>query len=257
MDVLRLDNVSASPWGAALLRDVSFSLASETITAIIGPNGAGKSSLLHVMAGGSKVTAGDVNFLNKPLLQWPASERSRHIGFLPQSSRLSFPFTVEEVILLGRTPHECGRRCDRAIVQEVMAATDTDVLAQRPYTQLSGGEQQRVQLARCLAQIWREEDAKGRLLLLDEPGSAMDVAHQSKLKKLLKMMAQRGCAVAFVMHDFNMANAVADKVLVLRDGNVVAWGGVNEVITETMFLDVFDVSVYIRHEMGYPQVVVK
>lgn len=256
MSIISVNNVSAAPWGKPLLKALSFTLEAGTITSVIGPNGAGKSSLLHILAGGHPVSDGDILFLDKPMASYSAALRARHIGVLPQHASLTFPFTVKDVVRLGRTPHASGRRADIKIVNEVLEATDTAMFASRVYTELSGGERQRVQIARALAQVWREEDAPGRVLLLDEPTSAMDLAHQQHLRHLLKTVAANGCAVMFITHDFNMACSTADEVIVIHKGAVAAAGSVRDVITSQMFMDVFDVSVYISGDLAFPQVLI-
>ncbi|PIE39248.1 MAG: heme ABC transporter ATP-binding protein [Gammaproteobacteria bacterium] len=256
MSILSVHKVSAAPWGTPLLKDLSFSLDAGTITAIIGPNGAGKSSLLHLLAGGHGLSAGELLLQGRPLGDYRLAERARHIGVLPQQASLNFPFSVEEVVSLGRTPHASGRLADRQIVQEVLEAVDINAFAQRIYTELSGGERQRVQLARALAQIWREQDAPGRVLLLDEPTSAMDLAHQQRLRHLLKEVAASGCAVVLITHDFNMACSCAETLIVINNGAAVAAGTVNDVVTPRMFMDVFGVSVYINRDLAFPQVLI-
>ena len=180
---LDLHRVSAAPWGAPLLQDISLQLAEGRVLAVIGPNGAGKSSLLHTIAGGLAVASGELHLDGRPLAGWPERERARALALQAQHSALNFPFTVEEVVLLGRIPHDSG---------------SAERLRHRPFTQLSGGEKQRVQLARAVAQVWRREDAPCRLLLLDEPSSALDLAHQRMVLALVSRLAADGVAVVLV-----------------------------------------------------------
>ncbi len=257
MSLLRLRNACAAPFGEPLLRDIDLDLQAGEVTSIIGPNGAGKSTLLHVLGGGFDTTAGELEFSGRPLPEWPRLERARAIALLPQQSTLGFPFTVEEVIRLGRGPHASGSRVDDAIVADVMAATDTDTLSQRAYTALSGGERQRVQLARVLAQVWRSDDSRGRLLLLDEPTNGLDLAHQRLLRRLVAQLAADGCAVVLVVHDFNLVSAMADQVIVLDRGSTAARGAVRDVLTSAMFREVFGVETHISQhpDSGRPLVI--
>jgi len=243
---LVLQNVCAAPWGSPLLRDISFELALGQVLGLIGPNGAGKSSLLHCIAGGIPASAGQLLLNGLPLAQMQSQLRARSIAMQVQHPVLNFPFTVEEVILLGRTPHASGQSNDRKILREVMTATDTAQLGQRPYTQLSGGEKQRVQLARAVAQVWREEDASQRLLLLDEPNSALDLSHQRMVLELVKQLAGTGCAVVLASHDFNLLSPHADQLLLLQQGAQVGYGPPADVLTRDMFQQVFSVQVHIR-----------
>ncbi len=256
MTVIKLEQAGASPWGYPLLQDLNLHLAAGSVLGVIGPNGAGKSSLLQLMAGGMALAQGSITLGDTDLQQWPATQKARAVALLPQYSSLSFPYTVEEVIRLGRIPHQSGAQQDQGILQEVMQVTDTLSLAQRLYTQLSGGERQRVQLARVITQLWRSEDSPTRLLLLDEPNTALDPAHQRMVLDVIRHMAGGGCAVTLVMHDFNLVAAVADQILVLDGGRTVAQGTPATVLTQAMFGDVFKVDVHIEQHRsnGHPLV---
>lgn len=246
MNVLELESVDAAPWGPpALLRDINLTLDAGEILGIIGPNGAGKSSLLYTLAGDITPTAGKLNFLGDTLARWTPQLKAQRVAVLPQLSPLAFPYRVEEVILLGRTPHSTGYTEDQVILKQVMEATDTTRLQHRVYTQLSGGEKQRVQLARVFAQIWRADNSEARLLLLDEPTAALDLAHQKLIVEALRMLVDNGCAVAIVAHDFNLVTAIADQITVLCCGEQIAWGSAEEVVTTEVFSRVFGVDVMI------------
>jgi ABC-type hemin transport system ATPase subunit len=164
----------------ALLNDVSLAFNPGEVLALIGPNGAGKSTLLKAVAGELTPTTGVVELEQKPLAAWSLQERARRRAVLPQHSMLDFPFTVLEVVLLGRSPHGGGASVhDHYIARQALAAVEAAHLEQRLYPTLSGGERQRVQLARVLAQIWEPlPDGTARYLLLDEPTASLDLAHQ-------------------------------------------------------------------------------
>ena len=147
--------------------------------------------------------------------------------------------------MLGRTPHSTGLDQDRTIVREVMAITDTERLRGRVYTRLSGGEKQRVQLARVFAQIWRSSELPA-LLLLDEPTAALDLAHQAMIMEALRGLAARGNAVVMVAHDFNLVASVADRITSLRDGRQMATGTPEEVLTPDNFEAIFDIEVMVQ-----------
>ncbi len=257
MNVLSLNSVCAAPYGSPLLQDISFNLKAGQVLGLMGPNGAGKSSLLHCIAGGMPCTSGELYLNGTPLKDWPLLVRARALAMQVQSAALNFPFTVEEVILLGRTPHASGNLCDKEVLQEVMTATDTTELRHRPYTQLSGGEKQRVQLARAVAQVWREEDAPTRLLLLDEPNSALDLSHQRMVLDLVATLAKTGCTIILATHDFNLLSAHANQLLVMHQGRQHSYGTPEEVLTPIMFQRIFNVCVLVqRHpENNSPLVV--
>jgi iron complex transport system ATP-binding protein len=246
VNVLKLESIDAAPWGPpALLRDINLNLNSGEILGIIGPNGAGKTSLLHTMAGDITPTKGKLHLMGEKLSHWSPRLKAQSVAVLPQLSPLAFPYRVEEVILLGRTPHSSGHTEDRVILQEVMEATDTARLQHRTYTQLSGGEKQRVQLARVFAQIWRGDNDQPRLLLLDEPTAALDLAHQQLILAALRSLVARHCAVVIVAHDFNLVTAIADQITVMCCGEQIAQGSCEAVVTPDVFSRVFGVDVTI------------
>lgn len=251
MSTLVLDQVSASPWGKPLLQDINLALEEGTILALLGPNGAGKSSLLQLMSGDVRPDSGVVKLNDRDLLDWSTQERARRLAVLPQMSLLNFPYSVEEVVMLGRTPHSSGLHKDREVAEHALAITDTSSLRHRLYTQLSGGEKQRTQLARVFAQVCDSEQLAGRLLLLDEPTSALDLAHQQQVLLAVREMARRDCAVVLVIHDINLAASIADQLLVLDNGRQVALGSPEDTLTTDLFRDVFSVDVRIdRHPEG-------
>jgi iron complex transport system ATP-binding protein len=257
MNVLDLKHVSTAPWGTPLLEDINLTLGAGEILGIIGPNGAGKTSLLQTLSGDYTTTKGCVTFLDEEITCWQGLSRAKSLAVLPQLSLLNFPYTVEEVIMLGRTPHSTGASADRVILNEVMQATDTQRLQSRIYTQLSGGEKQRVQLARVFAQIWPDASCEPSLLLLDEPTAALDLSHQKLMMNTLRELANRGCAIVIVAHDFNLVAAVADKISVLKDGRQMAYGSASEVLTKDIFAQVFavDVTISTHPDTGRPLVI--
>jgi iron complex transport system ATP-binding protein len=240
---LELEAVDAAPWGSPLLQQVSFRLPAGQVLGLLGPNGAGKSSLLRLIAGDIAADAGRLHIAGRAANAWPRRELACRLAYLPQLSLLNFPYTVEEVVALGRMPHATGAEADARIIDAAMAATDTLALRHRLYTRLSGGERQRVQLARVFAQIWQVE--AGGLLLLDEPTTALDMSHQQLVLAAVRKLAARGCAVLLAVHDFNLAATVADTVAVLQRGRLVALGAPREVFTPAMFDEVFAIDVLV------------
>ncbi|MEZ5502927.1 MAG: heme ABC transporter ATP-binding protein [Halioglobus sp.] len=257
LTTLQLQRICAAPWGSALLENITFTLEHGSILALAGPNGAGKSSLLQFISGDIPATTGQAIFRNRSLSDWSSQERARHMAFLPQMSLLNFPYTVEEVVMLGRTPHSSGHQVDLAIVEEALRLTDTSALRHRLYTRLSVGEKQRTQVARVFAQICGEQSLHGQLLLLDEPTSALDLAHQQQVLEAVRHLANRGCSVVLVIHDVNLAASIADRILVLDGGRAAALGRPQEVFTAVLFKAVFGVDVTISHHPleGYPMII--
>ncbi|WBF43525.1 heme ABC transporter ATP-binding protein [Serratia rubidaea] len=237
-----------------LIHDVSLSIASGEMVAIIGPNGAGKSTLLRLLTGYLQPDCGECRLLERPLELWTPEQLARVRAVMRQHSELAFGFSVEEVVAMGRAPH--GMRDAAQAVQAVMAQTDCLSLAARDYRQLSGGEQQRVQLARVLAQLWQPQPA-ARWLFLDEPTSALDLYHQQHTLRLLHDLTRRQpLAVCCVLHDLNLAALYADRILLLHQGRLVADGTPAEVLqaeTLTRWYQA-DLGVMAHPESATPQV---
>ena len=200
------------------------------VRAVLGTNGAGKSTLLRLLCGEEKPDSGEVILHGTPLSRWPAPKRARHLGVLPQSSSLDFSFTAEEVVTLGLTPLTLGWREARRTVRAVMRATDCAHLAENPFPRLSGGEKQRVQLARVLVQLSQAEQAP--VLLLDEPTSAQDLGQQHRLLELAVQLArEQGYCIAAILHDLNHALRYADRCLLLDGGRSVGEGPPCQLVT--------------------------
>ena len=244
MSVLQLDGASAAPWGPLLLDDISLALQPGQVLGLAGPNGAGKSSLLRLVAGDIPLSDGRLLLNGKPRSEWSARPLARKLAYLPQLSLLNFPYTVEEVVALGRMPHDTGMAIDNAILSQAMAATDISGLSGRLYTRLSGGEKQRVQLARVFSQVW--DAGVGGLLLLDEPTTALDLSHQQLVIDAVRQLAETGIAITLAIHDLNLVAGLADTIAVLEKGRIAACGSPQQVFTETLFRDVFDIDVLIQ-----------
>lgn len=240
-----------------ILKDVDFKLGNNEVVAILGPNGAGKSTLFKVLSGEHRHYCGEIELHGQPLADWKHADVAKMLGVLPQSSRLAFPFSVQEVVALGRLPHNTGRVIDRNIVHDAMGQVDVLHLADALYPSLSGGEKQRVQLARVLTQIWQPSELGARFLLLDEPTSALDLAHQHETLKLARRLVSQGVGVLTILHDLNLAAQYADRILLLADGVCVAQGKVEEVITAKRIQDLYGIPVTVmpHPNQHYPMVV--
>ncbi|MCB2049078.1 MAG: ABC transporter ATP-binding protein [Novosphingobium sp.] len=196
------------------LCDVGAELRPGEITAICGPNGAGKSSLLTVMAGLIKPSSGAVELDGAVLDRIHPRQRARSIGYLPQNGELAWDVSVASLVALGRLPH---RDAGEAAIDRAIATADLSDLASRPVSTLSGGEKARALLARVLA-------GEPRWILADEPLAALDLAHQLAMLATLRAEATRGTGVVLVLHDLSLAMNHADRVLVLREGTLIADG---------------------------------
>ncbi|MFJ3443969.1 heme ABC transporter ATP-binding protein [Streptomyces sp. NPDC086081] len=220
-----------------VLTDVALTVRAGEVLALAGPNGAGKSTLLSALAGDVPPVRGTVSVHGRRAADWSAPELALRRAVLPQAPALSFPFTVEEVVRMGRAPYAADPATtpaddDRAVA-EAMAATEVTAFAARPFSTLSGGERARTALARVLAQ-------RAPLLLLDEPTAALDLRHQELVLRLCRSRALAGDAVVVVVHDLGLAAAYAHRVALLRAGRVVATGTPAEVFSERLLSDVYD-----------------
>jgi iron complex transport system ATP-binding protein len=235
-------NLSLKLSDIPLLANINLDVHPGKITTVLGPNGAGKTSLLRVLVDELSPDTGTVSLNGRELVKWSAKERARLVAVLPQHSLLNFPFTAEEVVMLGRTPHDTGLAHDREIVAEALKAVDGDYLATRTYTQLSGGEKQRVHLARVLAQIWEPADEGHRYLVLDEPTSSFDLAHQQLTLDVVRNLAEKGVGVLMVIHDLNLAARCADQMLLMQCGSIVISGTAEDVLKPENIASVFQVE---------------
>ncbi|MBZ7662684.1 MULTISPECIES: heme ABC transporter ATP-binding protein [Klebsiella] len=213
-----------------IVNDVSLQLRGGEMAALIGPNGAGKSTLLRLLTGFLTPDDGERLVEGRPLESWSAEALSRRRAVMLQRTQLHADWPIETVIAMGRSPW--GGTPNEEMIHRVMEETGCDHLAGRRYPSLSGGEQQRVQLARCLAQLWRDGAPEG-WLFLDEPTSALDLYYQQHLLRLLKRLTRsRRLHVCIVLHDLNLAALWADRILLLHQGKLVAQGTPQEVIQQ-------------------------
>lgn len=226
-----------------VLRDVSFSVRPGSILALIGPNGAGKSSLIRAISGVLPLTGGQVRVGGHDLARIHPAERARLLAVVPQARSLPPAFTAWETVLLGRTPHlnwlgQVSRR-DEEVVADCMRRTHTIQLAARRVGQLSGGEQQRLLLARALAQ-------SAPVLLLDEPTTHLDLKYQFTLLDLVRSLARNdGLAVVLAIHDLNLVLRYADEVALLVSGELRAAGKPLDVLTPALLSEAYGVSLQV------------
>ena len=258
-NVLRLTNicVNQGKTDKRLVENVSCRVDQGEILGIIGPNGAGKSTLLSAIMGDIEYS-GHIIIQGQDSIQEPHL-RARQTAILPQLSLLNFPFRVFEVVNLGRIPHQTGLQRDNDIIDQALELMDIGFLKNRLYTELSGGEKQRVQLARVLAQIWSREDSPSgnRLLILDEPTTALDLGHQQDLMNAIKAFAQQGVAVVMVLHDINLAARYCDTLLALLSSQTLAYGPVDEVVSVNNVKRLFGIDAQIvPHPVNQTPIVV-
>ncbi|PBN41832.1 ABC transporter ATP-binding protein [Sphingobium sp. D43FB] len=241
MSVLKAEGISLRLSGRTVLDAVSAAFKPGQVTAVLGPNGAGKSTLLSCLAGLHTPDEGRVMIGGRPRATLGLRDLARQIGLLPQGADVHWDVDVATLVALGRYPHRTRwgeTKADRIAVASAMAATDVAQFAARPMTALSGGERARVLLARVLA-------GEPQWLLADEPLANLDPAHQLDTLECLRDVARSGAGVIVVLHDLNHAIRVADEVLLMCDGRIVAQGALEDVLTPQSIATTYGVSSHI------------
>lgn len=235
-------DVSVAIGGKRIVTDVDFTARPGEIAAIVGPNGSGKTTFLKALSGDLPFS-GTVDINGRDLAAMKPVEAATARAVLPQATTLSFPFTVREVVRLGLVGGRSGVLPgeDERLPERALARVDLDGFAGRFYQELSGGEQQRVQLARVLCQVWEPVlDGKPRYLFLDEPVSSLDIKHQLIIMNIARDFARRGGGVIAILHDLNLTAMYADRVFVMHRGRLAADGSPQEVLSDDLIEKVFD-----------------
>ncbi len=235
------------------LDGVTMRVPKGTLYAVLGPNGSGKSTLMRALMGVVRPEQGEVKIGGEPTRSWTRRALAQAVGAVPQAEHLAFPLTVRDFVGMGRYPHlgplrpECEE--DRAAIREAMRRCDVADLVDRDTTTLSGGELQRVRIARALAQ-----EPSG--LVLDEPTASLDIRHEMTIFRLLRNSADRGMTVLLITHHINLAARFADRFLLLSGGRVAAEGGAGDVFKEEILESVYRWPVAVRADplSGAPQV---
>ena len=227
--MLTANNISYSIGKKPILRNIDLTLEPGEFKAIVGPNGAGKSTLLKIITGENRSYKGEVQYHGKILNTFRINEISKVRAVLPQESQVSFPFTVREIVEMGRSTFRDKKSRLDQIVEEVMQNTGITHFRDRSYHSLSGGEKQKVQLTRVMAQIWESSD-QSRFIFLDEPTASLDMARQHQILGLAKELCKKNIGILAVIHDLNLATQYADNLVFMKMGEVVCQGRVQEVM---------------------------
>lgn len=248
---IELNDVSISINEKQLLNNIHLSVHPNKLTLLIGPNGAGKSTLLKACSGDIKPSSGSICINQKALSSLSARQLAETRAVMTQSYEMGFGFSVQEVVSMGCFLYEetlCRQKL-KEIVNEVMAFMKIEALASRNFMTLSGGEQQRTQFARVLAQLWYpREQAELRYLLLDEPTSSLDIFHQYQVLSLAKQLTRQNIGVLAVVHDLSLAACFADHLALLDNGKIVAEGTPQEVLQRHYLSQVYGINAYyFRH----------
>ena len=235
-------------YGAAhppALTGVSIRVPAGSLCAVLGPNGSGKSTLMRALLGSLPLATGSVSVDGIPVGSWSRRALARSVGVVTQAESLTFPISVRDLVAMGRYPHlgpfEAERAVDREAIQQALTLCDALHLTDRDASSLSGGEIQRVRIARALAQ-------RPRALVLDEPTASLDIRHEMGILGLLRDSADAGLAVILVTHQLELASQFADRLLLLNEGSVAAEGSATDVLNESTLREVYDWPIAVRKD---------
>lgn len=240
--MLQASNVHFCIRQRPIVDEVSLELNPGEILAVLGPNGAGKSTFFKLLSGEIQCKHGSVGYNGHNIQKLKSKELAEVRAVMPQHSQVNFPFTAQEVVELGLISTRSKQPAK--LIQEVLEATNTSHLKDQVFNHLSGGEKQRVQLARVLVQIW-ETKPFPRYLLLDEPTSSLDIAQQHAVLKILTALKSRNIGILVILHELNLAAQYADKIALLKNGVVAKIGNVEDVLEEKVLEYVFDHPIHL------------
>ncbi|MBT9369409.1 heme ABC transporter ATP-binding protein [Rhizobium sp. CSW-27] len=239
--MIRAESVCVERSGRRLLDGVSMVLQPGQMAVIIGPNGAGKSTLMKALSGELPVSSGHVTYDATEVSRYNPRELAARRAVLPQASELAFPFTALEIVRMGAVAQ--GALDPSAAARAALARVGLSGFEGRAYPSLSGGEQQRVQFARALAQVPRPVEAGlARALFLDEPTASLDLGHQIAVLETARAFASQGGMVLAILHDLNLAAEFADRVVVLHRGRIVTQGPAAETLSDATIAEVYGIA---------------
>lgn len=242
-NLIEIKNISFSYGSLFKIENIQLAIKKGTFLAIIGPNGSGKTTLLKLLTKSIKPESGVVFLEDQNMNNIRQRDLAKKIAIVPQNSYSTFAFSSFEIVMMGRTPHlsrwQFENNDDFTIVKEAMEKTNTWHLKERPITELSGGEKQRVIVAQALAQ-------QPKILLLDEPTLHLDLNHQIEIMNLLRQLHSDKITIVAVLHDLNLAANYADEVAVIKNGKILIVGKPEEILTGKLIKDCFDASVTVK-----------
>ncbi len=248
---LEIKGVQFSYKSTSVLKNISLNVGEGEVLSLVGPNGSGKTTLLKCMNRILKPKKGTIFLEGKDIGKLKARELARFSGYVPQSAHSFFPLTVFDTVLLGRIPHLNFKISDRdkETVFAVLTLMGLEEMAFRTFNELSGGERQKVLVARALSQ-------EPEVLLLDEPTSNLDLRHQLEVLSIIVDLAKgRGLSAVMAIHDLNLASRFSDKIVMLKDGVIYAAGKAREILNSQNIREVYGVDTTINNDSGRPYVI--
>jgi iron complex transport system ATP-binding protein len=256
--MLRAENISFKIDHKYLLHDSTVEFEAGKFHVIMGSNGAGKTTLLKLLAGDQKPSSGKIVLFEKELNHYSKKELATKRGVLSQHYNISFPISVNDIVLMGRYPYFGNNpgTNDLSICKQAMQLMDVNDLSERDYNTLSGGEAQKVQMSRVLSQIWEAREGEEKLLFLDEPVSHLDIKYQHQLLTAAKNLCNHHATVIAILHDINLSIAYADRILFMKQGKILHDTTELSKITKEVIHEIFDVSSSILNPPNHKPVVI-
>jgi iron complex transport system ATP-binding protein len=256
--MLRVEGINFRVPGRTLLHETTLQFEPGRFHVIMGANGAGKSTLLKLLAGELQSVSGKIWLDDADLSRFTKKELALKRAVLSQHYHLSFPISVPELVMMGRYPHFAVRpsTIDHSICREAMQLMQVDELADRDYNTLSGGEAQKAQMGRVLAQIWNATEGASKLLFLDEPVSHLDIRFQHQLLQTARDLTRKHTTVIAILHDINLALSFADRIIFMKEGRVVHDLAQPSNVSTTIIRDVFDVEASIMQPPDHHPVII-
>lgn len=248
---LNLESVSLKLDNRQILKDVSLEINEGEIVSVIGPNGAGKSTLLNVLTGDINPDSGEIFYDDKQLKQISIQERAFTRSVMSQMQTLVFNFSVKDVIEMGwlqRGNSDFSNNFSMAF-ENVTKECNVHNLIHRKFNSLSGGEQRRVHFARTLLQLWRPSESNDpRYLLLDEPTANLDLSSEMLLMNILKKRASLNVGILVILHDLNLASHFADKIAIIKNGEIMAFGEPEKIMEDAFLTSIYEVPIKVKHD---------
>ena len=242
--IIETDSVSYKINGKDLVKDISFKVDKGDMVSIIGPNGSGKSTLIRLLSNEISPSSGKIKFQDRYNHDWDPVKMALYRSVLSQSSQLSFPFSVLDIVKMGRYPVRVSGQIEdeMGVCEDILQFFDLEGLKYRNYITLSGGEKQRVQLARVIAQIWSKDSYSDKLLILDEPTSYLDINHQYELFNFLEDLNNKGLTIIVVLHDLNHAILKSNKIAMLKSSELIKYGDIDKVFNSEVLKEIFSID---------------
>ncbi len=251
---VRIDHLTCAYEANEVLKDISFSVAKGEFFIVIGPNGSGKTTLMKGLSGIRRIEKGHVDILGRSISRYKPKSLAKRLALVPQNISGDFPFTVTELVLMGRTPYlgmlGFPQEGDRALVRQALAFTGIEHLAFRRVNELSGGERQLIYIAKAICQ-------EPEIMLLDEPTAALDLSHQVRIMDLMeRLKKEKGITVIMVSHDLNLGAMYGDTLLLLKQGRIVKKGAPKDVLRFDVLEDTYGCAILVEEGMlgNFPRV---